>query len=85
VLSPAPSSQFDALLRAKLTPPRLRQTAVSRRQLTERLEATHARVATVTAPAGFGKSTLLSALARTSPEPLAWLSLDARDATLRAC
>ena len=58
---PAPVAPLDAsLLDAKLSVPAPRPGAVSRAELIERARASGCRVVGVTAPAGYGKSTLLS-------------------------
>ena len=67
-----------ALLVTKLRVPPLPPNLVSRPHLIERLNAAAGRKLTlVSAPAGFGKTTLLSAWAGQSALPVAWLSLDA--------
>ncbi len=75
-----------ALLETKLFVPRPRQGLVSRPRLSERLsQVTASKLTLVSAPAGFGKTTLLAGwLAARSAAPtdepdLAWLSLDPRD------
>jgi LuxR family maltose regulon positive regulatory protein len=75
-----------ALLRTKLTIPSLRPGRVPRPRLIERLDAGQAaELALVVAPAGFGKTTLVSdwiAHLRHADAPLcdaAWLSLDEAD------
>ncbi len=69
----------DALVRTKLALPRPRPGLVDRTRLTEVLvRARDAALILVSAPAGFGKTTLLaSALA--GARQVAWVSLDARD------
>ncbi|NMB90078.1 MAG: AAA family ATPase, partial [Chloroflexi bacterium] len=75
------------LLTTKLQLPPRAQALVARSRLVDRLAAglhPGCRLTLVSAPAGFGKTTLLSAWARaasaTDPYPgLAWLSLDAGD------
>ena len=53
---------------------------VTRRRLLDRLHrAAHLPVTLIVAPAGYGKSTLLTEFADESPYPLAWLSLDDSD------
>lgn len=73
----------DPLLLSKLTVPALRRTLVQRTALSGQLEGSlERRLTVVSAPAGFGKSTLLSAwVAGTagSGRRVAWLSLDTRD------
>src|SRR5690606_5164869 len=57
-----------------------RPTLVPRRRLLERLEAGATRKLTlVSAPAGFGKTTVVSTWIATRQHPAAWLSLDAQD------
>jgi LuxR family maltose regulon positive regulatory protein len=71
------------LLATKFHVPATRPTLVARPRLTERLErGRKAALTLVSAPAGFGKTTLLSDwLAEPSADerPVAWLSLDQRD------
>src|SRR5918997_4377290 len=68
------------LLKAKLYVPRGRADAVPRPRLYERLEegARH-ELTVVSAPAGFGKTTLLADWSWRSELPVAWVSLDERD------
>ncbi len=75
-----------ALLETKLFVPRPRRGLVTRPRLSERLQRiTTSKLALVSAPAGFGKTTLLAewvatqAAAPTEDARMAWLSLDARD------
>jgi len=71
-----------ALIATKLHVPPLRANLVLRPRLIERLEqglrGGH-RLTLVSAPAGFGKTTLLSEWADSVGEPTAWLSLDEED------
>ncbi len=76
----------DSLVRTKLFLPRVRRELVARPRLNDELErARHAALVLVSAPAGFGKTTLLaSVLAGGSPtgpagRAVAWVSLDGRD------
>src|SRR5690242_12191645 len=72
--------QPDALIRTKLYIPQVRPKRVSRQALLARLDAGLARKLTlVAAPAGFGKTTLLSDWIAAGSRPVAWVSLDARD------
>ena len=65
------------LLATKLYMPRLRPNMVSRPRLIERLSAgLHRKLTLISAPAGFGKSTLLSEWTLGLGRPIAWLSLD---------
>jgi LuxR family transcriptional regulator, maltose regulon positive regulatory protein len=73
----------DSLLRTKLYAPPARPDLVSRPHLLERLSLVlQSKLTLVCAPAGFGKTTLLSAWRTTSlgqETPLAWVSLEAED------
>jgi LuxR family maltose regulon positive regulatory protein len=68
------------LLPTKLHVPRLRTSLVPRAHLTERMRqgAEHA-LTIVSAPAGFGKTTLLAQWLAGSELPAAWLSLEPED------
>lgn len=68
------------LLESKLTSPSARRGIVSRGSLVERLRASgDASVITITAPAGFGKTTLLGQWVDADERPFAWISIDDRD------
>src|SRR5215211_610134 len=68
------------ILRAKLYVPRVRPDNVPRERLYGRLDRGVGRELTVvTAPAGFGKTTLLADWSRRTELPVAWVSLDERD------
>jgi LuxR family maltose regulon positive regulatory protein len=68
------------VLVTKLFIPRPRPTLVPRRRLIERLNAElHGSLILISAPAGFGKTTLLSAWVEDMQRPTAWLSLDEGD------
>ncbi len=68
------------LLRTKLYIPPTRPGLVSRRRLFDRLEAgSHRKLALISAPAGFGKTTLVAEWACGSAREVAWLSLDEGD------
>jgi LuxR family maltose regulon positive regulatory protein len=72
----------DSLLLTKLSVPTARPSLVARPRLAERLEEGLKRKLTlVSAPAGFGKTTLLSVWVseRSGGRTLAWLSLDSGD------
>jgi len=75
------------ILTTKLYIPPLRREVVARPRLIEQLNAglvgpsdrfDH-KLTLISAPAGFGKTTLLSAWAAQCPHPVAWVSLDERD------
>ncbi|BCX04342.1 MAG: helix-turn-helix transcriptional regulator [Candidatus Roseilinea sp.] len=68
------------LLTTKLHIPPLRSKHVLRPRLIERLsESAHRKLILVSAPAGFGKTTLVSEWVAGSQRPVAWLSLDEND------
>jgi LuxR family transcriptional regulator, maltose regulon positive regulatory protein len=76
--SPAPEfGQF--LLGAKFSVPQSRPDTVSRAELIEAARSSGLRVIAVTAPAGYGKSTLLAEWAHTEDRRVAWVSLDRFD------
>jgi LuxR family maltose regulon positive regulatory protein len=80
---PDPATAANPLIPStKLEPPRSRREHIGRPALLERLAAsTLPTLAVVTAPAGYGKSTLLAELARRSEAGVvSWLSIDEDDA-----
>ncbi|HSM57656.1 MAG TPA: LuxR C-terminal-related transcriptional regulator [Candidatus Sulfomarinibacteraceae bacterium] len=80
--APNPSSVAKWIAQTRLRPPQPRQKIVSRPHLLQRVAdavAAH-RLTLVSAPAGYGKTTLLTALPDALPElDVAWLSLDEED------
>jgi LuxR family maltose regulon positive regulatory protein len=65
------------ILATKLYRPRLRPNVVFRPRLLERLnEGLHRKLTLISAPAGFGKTTLVSEWLAGGARPIAWLSLD---------
>jgi LuxR family maltose regulon positive regulatory protein len=69
-------------VRTKLSPPLLRADVIPRERLLESLSAAvrSYRLTLVSAPAGYGKTTLLAALPHACPDlPLGWLSLEEED------
>lgn len=71
------------LLSTKIHIPPLRTGSLQRPRLVERLNLGLAcKLTLVSAPAGYGKTTLLSSWIRSIAEPAAWLSLDKRDGDL---
>src|SRR5579872_6932168 len=65
------------ILATKLYLPRFRPNVVSRPRLLERLnEGLHRKLTLIAAPAGFGKTTLISEWVAFIERPTAWLSLD---------
>src|SRR3954451_8088480 len=68
------------ILATKLYIPPLPPKAVLRARLVERLrEGLHRKLTLISAPAGVGKTTMLSTWVPASEEHVAWLSLDERD------
>jgi LuxR family maltose regulon positive regulatory protein len=68
------------LLQTKLYIPPTRPELVPRPRLTERLNAgLHRKLTLISAPAGFGKTTLLSEWVAGCGRPVAWVSLDKDD------
>jgi LuxR family maltose regulon positive regulatory protein len=74
------SSSTLRLLRTKLFAPRVHAELVGRPRLLTRLdEGAHCTLTLLSAPAGFGKTTLLATWISQRETPVAWLSLDERD------
>lgn len=72
------------VLRAKLHPPRIPADAVPRASLTARLNDSPERpFSLISAPAGYGKSTLVAQWTEQLDGPVVWLSLDREDQDLR--
>lgn len=68
------------ILKTKLYAPPVRREVVPRPHLLDQLTAgLHGRLTLVSAPAGFGKTTLVSTWLAELDRPAAWLSLDAQD------
>ena len=77
--SPAPS-WVGHRLTTKLYLPPARQTLVDRPVLLDQLkEGLQGRLTLVSAPAGFGKTSLVAAWRKQCETPLAWVSLDEED------
>jgi len=71
---------LDVPYPAKIEIPKRRQAIVRRQRLVEALaEAAGRRIAVVTAPPGYGKTTLLVDFAQSCEGPVCWYSLDERD------
>ncbi len=70
----------DQLLATKIHVPRLRPRLVHRPRLIQRLDQGKERILTlISAPVGFGKSTLLADWLASGATPVVWLSLDPQD------
>lgn len=73
-------TQPNPILQTKLFVPRLQPGHVVRPQLLQQVnEGLHRKLTLISAPAGFGKTTLLSSWISTCKQPVAWLSLDDGD------
>ena len=71
---------FEPLLSTKLTPPPLPTECVNRPRLVQLLQDSLKRKLTViSAPAGFGKTTLLSEMLQSCGGAIAWLAIDEDD------
>ena len=74
------TEQIDGLLlEAKFAVPKRHAPVVSRAHLIDATRASGRRVVGVTAPPGYGKSTLLVEWAERDPRPVAWITLDRLD------
>ena len=68
------------LLQSKIQAPRRPPVTVRRQRLLERLEAApEVKLTLISAPAGYGKSTLLRNWEQRQKQPVAWLTLDPED------
>ena len=67
------------VVEAKLASPSARPGTLARPDAIGRLCASTLPFATVVAPAGYGKTTLLAKWAEADPRPFAWIALDGRD------
>ncbi len=75
-----PSDEQTALLRTKLHIPRPRRGALGRDRLVERLDGAPRRPLTlISAPAGFGKTSLVAEWLHQADIPACWLTLDRED------
>ncbi|HID77177.1 MAG TPA: hypothetical protein EYP56_14430 [Planctomycetaceae bacterium] len=78
------AAQPEAIIRAKLHRPPVAADYVCRKPLHDRLQqARHLPFILVSAPAGYGKSTLISHWLQSAGVPYSWLSLDEADSNLR--
>src|SRR5437762_5326327 len=74
-----PAEGGQLRLDAKFSVPQRRPGSVSRAGLIEAARSGGHRVVAITAPAGYGKSTLLAEWARAEDRRVAWVSLDRFD------
>ncbi|MBE2222017.1 MAG: hypothetical protein IAF02_10770, partial [Anaerolineae bacterium] len=76
-------SMSGDLLQTKLYVPRIRPFFIPRPHLIQKLnQGLHRKLTLISAPAGFGKTTLVSEWIADCERPFAWLSLDERDSDL---
>jgi LuxR family maltose regulon positive regulatory protein len=74
------AAERGRVVASKLAAPSVRPGIVARPELVDRLQAAgHASVVLVSAPAGYGKTTLLALWRARDERPFAWLSLDDGD------
>jgi LuxR family maltose regulon positive regulatory protein len=72
--------EIDLLIRTKIRQPFSRPGLISRPQLQEQIaQGLRGPLTLITAPAGFGKTTLLATCASSIGMPVVWLSLDKND------
>lgn len=81
VVAPVPRPvELEPLLETKISAPCVRADAVQRSRLLDRIdEAVTKPLTLVSAPPGFGKTTLLAGWVARTRHPVAWVSLDSRD------
>ena len=77
-LKRSPAPPFD-VVESKVHVPTLRSGTVSRTALVNHLRATREPIVILTAPAGYGKTTVLAQWAVRDSRPFAWVSVDERD------
>ena len=77
-----PSVRYGSQFRPdeiKLAAPSVRPGTVAKEDVVARLSSADVPFATVVAPVGYGKTTLLARWAEADPRSFAWVVLDARD------
>jgi LuxR family maltose regulon positive regulatory protein len=75
--------QCGSLLKAKLRPPRLLADILERRRLIDRLNMIdRGRAVLIVAPAGYGKTTMLSQWSNVTDDGIAWLTLSPNENTI---
>ena len=78
MVAAATEMPFD-LVEAKLAAPLIRPGTVAKADVIARLCSASVPFATVVAPAGYGKTTLLARWSEADPRPFAWVALDGGD------
>ncbi|WP_460570339.1 helix-turn-helix transcriptional regulator [Humibacter soli] len=79
LVAPTRRDLQSVLLEGKTSTPQWRHGSVSRRSVIDRARESSAGVVTVTAPAGYGKSTMLAEWAGAETRTVGWASLDRTD------
>src|SRR5690242_3144622 len=74
-----PAAPWIGLLTTKLSAPRLRPNLVERPRLMNAISSADSGLTLICAPAGYGKSTLVTQWLIQAGIPTAWVSLDAHD------
>ena len=70
----------DTILKTKIYPPQMRSGVIRRSRLADLLDmGISQKLTLISAPAGFGKTTLLTAWLANQTLPSAWFSLDEND------
>src|SRR3712207_2542982 len=78
--APGRATEHRRIVQSKVTAPPLRPGIVERPALVEDLvQAIHAPVVLIAAPAGYGKTTLLTLWRDRDERPFAWVSLETAD------
>jgi LuxR family maltose regulon positive regulatory protein len=74
------TTEFSMLVKTKLHIPHVRNVLVSKSRLMRKLnKGLEAKLTIVSAPAGYGKTTVLSEWVKQCSSLLAWVSLDKQD------
>jgi LuxR family maltose regulon positive regulatory protein len=79
---PTTSASRDFLVSTRVNPPPLRAGRMARAELLGRIDAAQTKLTLLVAPAGYGKTTLLTQWARQRDEPVAWVSLSSDESIL---
>ena len=74
----------SGIIATKLRPPRPYHAVIPRDHLVQHLRTAAPRLALISAPAGYGKTTLARLYVESVNVPCAWLSIDPNDSTLNA-
>ena len=70
----------DSILETKISLPKYRSKILSRPRLFERLDKSlNGTLTLISAPAGYGKTTLITSWVKNLQQSIAWYALDAQD------